>query len=187
MKEFDLGPVSAYALAVEQGFSGTLDEWLASLSARIGENGHWWIGDKDTGVLADPAALQALTEQAETAQAAAAGSASAAASSATTAGNAASAAQQSAANAVDCETAAKTAKAGAETAASAAKTSAESSARSAAQADAAAARVNEALSGADFALFEISADGDLYMTRAESKGEIDFALDADGNLQAIYG
>ena len=30
MKTIDLGPVSAYALAKEQGFEGTLDEGLAS-------------------------------------------------------------------------------------------------------------------------------------------------------------
>ena len=117
------GPVSAYALARQQGFSGTLDEWLASLSARIGENGHWWIGDKDTGALADPAELQALTEQAKTAQTAAAGSASAAASSATAAGGAASAAQQSAAAAKTSEAAAKTSESNAKTSETAAKTS----------------------------------------------------------------
>lgn len=36
MKTTDLGPVSAYALAKEQGFDGTLDEWLASLRGKDG-------------------------------------------------------------------------------------------------------------------------------------------------------
>lgn len=67
---------SAYELAVEQGFEGTLDEWLESLKGEqgdkgdqgekgeqgdtgltgndgktpyIGENGNWWIGNEDTG------------------------------------------------------------------------------------------------------------------------------------------
>lgn len=39
MKTTDLGPVSAYALAKEQGFEGTLDEWLASLKGEKGETG----------------------------------------------------------------------------------------------------------------------------------------------------
>lgn len=36
MKTTDLGPVSAYALAVEQGFEGTQEEWLASLKGKDG-------------------------------------------------------------------------------------------------------------------------------------------------------
>ena len=64
---------SAYEVAVENGYSGTVEEWLASLVGKdgsavekgdkgedgkdgqtpfIGENGHWWIGDTDTGVKA---------------------------------------------------------------------------------------------------------------------------------------
>lgn len=35
----DLGPVSAYALAVAQGFKGTVDEWLASLKGETGPQG----------------------------------------------------------------------------------------------------------------------------------------------------
>lgn len=34
-----LGPASAYALAVKQGFKGTLDEWLASLKGEKGDKG----------------------------------------------------------------------------------------------------------------------------------------------------
>ena len=47
---------SAYELAVEYGFVGTEEEWVASLDGEdgltpyIGENGNWWIGDEDTGV-----------------------------------------------------------------------------------------------------------------------------------------
>lgn len=49
---------SAYEVAVSQGFSGTEEEWVASLrgdqgdSVHIGENGNWWVGDCDTGVSA---------------------------------------------------------------------------------------------------------------------------------------
>lgn len=48
---------SAYDIAVEQGFQGTKDEWLKSLEGttpHIGENGNWFLGDLDTGVLAAP-------------------------------------------------------------------------------------------------------------------------------------
>lgn len=48
---------SAYEIAVDNGFSGTETEWLASLNGitpHIGENNHWFIGDKDTGVIASP-------------------------------------------------------------------------------------------------------------------------------------
>ena len=44
---------SAYEIAVENGFNGTVQEWLKSLhgiSPHIGENGNWFIGDKDTGI-----------------------------------------------------------------------------------------------------------------------------------------
>lgn len=46
---------SAYEIAVAQGFKGTENEWIASLvgakgdSASVGENGNWWVGDRDTG------------------------------------------------------------------------------------------------------------------------------------------
>ena len=48
---------SAYEIAVENGFLGSEIEWLESLkgqSPRIGENGNWFIGEVDTGVLATP-------------------------------------------------------------------------------------------------------------------------------------
>ncbi len=60
---------SAYELAVEEGYTGTLEEWLASLkgdtgpsgadgiSPHIGENGNWYIGSTDTGVTAQCNAL----------------------------------------------------------------------------------------------------------------------------------
>ena len=44
---------SAYEIAVQHGFVGTAEEWLASLSPSINENGHWEIGGVDTGVVAD--------------------------------------------------------------------------------------------------------------------------------------
>lgn len=39
MKTFDLGAVTAYALAVEHGFEGTEEEWLASLKGDRGDQG----------------------------------------------------------------------------------------------------------------------------------------------------
>lgn len=39
MAEKNLGPVTAYALAVQQGFEGTLDEWLASLKGKTPAKG----------------------------------------------------------------------------------------------------------------------------------------------------
>ena len=50
---------SAYDLAVENGFNGTVEDWLNSLKGQdgqtpyIGENGHWFIGDIDTNIIAD--------------------------------------------------------------------------------------------------------------------------------------
>lgn len=46
---------SAYEIAVEHGFEGSETEWLKSLegeSPYIGENGNWFIGDTDLGILA---------------------------------------------------------------------------------------------------------------------------------------
>lgn len=51
---------SAYEIAVEQGFSGTEEEWISSLTGvsgetpHIGENGNWFVGAVDTGVCATP-------------------------------------------------------------------------------------------------------------------------------------
>ena len=49
---------SAYDIAVEHGYSGSETEWLTSLQGAagqtpsIGANGHWFIGDTDTGISA---------------------------------------------------------------------------------------------------------------------------------------
>ena len=49
---------SAYDIAVEHGYSGSETEWLTSLQGAagqtpsIGANGHWFIGDTDTGIFA---------------------------------------------------------------------------------------------------------------------------------------
>ena len=43
---------SAYEIALDNGFSGSEQEWLESLKGttpHIGENNHWFIGDIDTG------------------------------------------------------------------------------------------------------------------------------------------
>lgn len=45
---------SAYDIAVENGFSGTVQEWLESLKGTsatisIGDDGHWYIDGVDTG------------------------------------------------------------------------------------------------------------------------------------------
>ena len=45
---------SAYDIAVENGFIGTEEEWLNSLSPAIDENGHWIINNTDTGIIASP-------------------------------------------------------------------------------------------------------------------------------------
>lgn len=183
MKEFDLGPVSAYALAVEQGFSGTLDEWLASLSARIGGNGHWWIGDKDTGVLADPAQLQELTQQAQAAQTAAEDAAGAAAESAEAAQRSASNAASAASAAADSASAAKTAQEAATKSASAAadsaeaaQTSAEAASKSAAEAAGSATAAQNAQTAAEAA--QTKADADAEAT-AEARQIVESAADAE--------
>lgn len=183
MKEFDLGPVSAYALAVERGFSGTLDEWLASLSARIGENGHWWIGDKDTGVLADPAQLQELTQQAQTAKSAAEDAAGAAASnaeaaqrSASNAGSAASAAADSASAAKTAQEAAAKSASAATDSAAAAQTSAEAASKSAAEATGSATAAQSAQTAAEAA--QSKADADAKAT-AEARKIVESAAEAE--------
>lgn len=48
---------SAYEIAVEQGFQGSETEWLESLEGitpHIGENGNWFFGNEDSGVIAAP-------------------------------------------------------------------------------------------------------------------------------------
>jgi hypothetical protein len=48
--------LSAYEIAVENGFTGTEQEWLDSLvgedgtTPHIDANGNWWIGETDTGI-----------------------------------------------------------------------------------------------------------------------------------------
>ena len=47
---------SAYQIAVENGYSGSEQDWINSLAGRpgdtpyIGNNGNWFIGAVDTGV-----------------------------------------------------------------------------------------------------------------------------------------
>lgn len=48
---------SAYEIAIEHGFAGSEIEWLESLNGitpHIGANGHWFLGEIDTGVIAEP-------------------------------------------------------------------------------------------------------------------------------------
>ena len=57
---------SAYDIAVEQGFQGNEKEWLKSLegiSPHIGDNGNWFLGEIDTGVLAAPDLSGYFSEQ----------------------------------------------------------------------------------------------------------------------------
>lgn len=65
---------SAYDIAVKNGFQGTESEWLKGLEGitpHIGENGNWFLGDQDMGVMAAPdlggyfseANLTALTKE----------------------------------------------------------------------------------------------------------------------------
>lgn len=57
---------SAYEIAVDNGFQGTEQAWLQSLigaSPTIGDNGHWLIGETDTGVLASPSLVGYSTEE----------------------------------------------------------------------------------------------------------------------------
>lgn len=56
---------SAYEIALENGFSGSEQEWLESLKGitpHIGENNHWFVGDLDTGILAGQE-IQALSTE----------------------------------------------------------------------------------------------------------------------------
>lgn len=65
---------SAFDVAVDNGFKGTEEEWLQTLEGvtpHIGDNGNWYLGETDTGVLAAPdlqgyfseANLQALSDE----------------------------------------------------------------------------------------------------------------------------
>lgn len=50
---------SAYDIAVEVGYTGTVEQWLLTLvgdngiTPTIGENKHWFIGTTDTGIIAE--------------------------------------------------------------------------------------------------------------------------------------
>ena len=57
---------SAYEIACDNGFNGTVTEWLASLKGdtpQIGPNGTWVIDGKDTGVIASPGLAGYATEE----------------------------------------------------------------------------------------------------------------------------
>lgn len=57
---------SAYEIAVDKGFQGSEEEWLNSLQGAtpyIGENGNWFVGSLDTGVLASPNAENFHTKE----------------------------------------------------------------------------------------------------------------------------
>lgn len=59
---------SAYEIALDNGFSGSEQEWLESLKGitpHIGDNNHWFIGDNDTGVAATPALSDDFYQKAE--------------------------------------------------------------------------------------------------------------------------
>lgn len=182
-KTINLGPVSAYALAKKYGFVGTEAEWLKSLGACIGENGNWWVGNEDLGVLADPAELSKLTQQAQSAQTAAEGAAGAAAENAeaaqrfaSNAGSAASAAADSASAAKTAqEAAAKSASAAADSAA-AAQTSAEAASQSANEAAGSATAAQTAQNAAEAA--QSAADADAEAT-AEARKIVESAAEAE--------
>ena len=60
------GGKSAYEIAVDNGFSGSESEWLESLKGKtpyIGENGNWFIGEEDTGIMASPELTALSTEE----------------------------------------------------------------------------------------------------------------------------
>lgn len=57
---------SAYDLACENGFKGTVTEWLSSLKGetpQISPSGTWVVGDIDTGVIASPSLAGYATEE----------------------------------------------------------------------------------------------------------------------------
>lgn len=57
---------TAYEVAQDNGFQGTEQDWLVSLrgtAPHIGENGHWFIGDNDSGVIASPSLAGFATEE----------------------------------------------------------------------------------------------------------------------------
>ena len=50
---------SAYEIARDLGYQGTMADWINSLKGaegltpQVGENGNWFVGDEDTGILAN--------------------------------------------------------------------------------------------------------------------------------------
>ena len=168
-KTINLGPVSAYALAKKHGYTGTETEWLASLGARIGENGNWWIGTQDTGVLADPAELRSLTQQAQAAQSAAETAASTAVAAEESAGKSADAAQTAKVSAEKSASAAAASEANAKSTASAAATSQTEAGKSATAAQAAQA-------AAEAARQQTTADA---KATAEARKVVESAADAE--------
>ena len=101
-----------------------------------------------------------------------------------------SAAEQSGQSAAHAESAAQAAasqaSAAAESAAASAA-SAEDASTSADRAQTAADRADAAMATVDWAFFDITEEGDLLMTRADSDGDPVFALDDTGNLLAHFG
>lgn len=121
----DLGAVSSYALAVENGYTGTEAEWIALISSTT-TSAQTAVDAKDAALVAKAAAETAATQ--------AAGSATAAASSASGASGSATAAAESATAAAGSATSAgtsATAAAGSATAAAGSASSASSSATAA--------------------------------------------------------
>lgn len=56
---------SAYEIACDNGFKGSLEEWLDSLKGetpRISDDGTWVIGEVDTGIPASPDLFGYATE-----------------------------------------------------------------------------------------------------------------------------
>lgn len=57
---------SAYEIACENGFKGTLSEWLKTLrgsTPQIGPNGTWIIDNEDTGIVASPSLAGYATQE----------------------------------------------------------------------------------------------------------------------------
>lgn len=57
--------MSAYEIAKANGFVGSEIEWLTSLQGttpHIGTNGHWFIGEVDTNIVASPELAGYITE-----------------------------------------------------------------------------------------------------------------------------
>lgn len=63
---FKIRRKSVYDIAVENGFNGTIEEWLESLhgnSSHIGENRNWFIEDKNTGIPEKNTDISRVTEE----------------------------------------------------------------------------------------------------------------------------